>query len=280
MLTFFDHVTITVLDIAAAVSAYTRLLGAGPTWRGEHPELGTAAGLFGLANSLIEIVGPRDEAPEAEAFRTLLATRGEGLQAFAFGCDDAAATSAGFRTRGLRATPPQDGEARGTDGVTRTYRTVELSTRNTRGISVFAVERAKPEELRGPPQLDPSAMHALDHVAIRTADIDAARALYGEGMGVRLALESVVAGRRMLFFRIGAVTLEVVEDKSVGEQDAFYGLTYRVRDLEAAHARLASAGFALSELRQGMKPGTRVFTVRDGTCGVPTLILRDPTRDG
>lgn len=280
MLTFFDHVTIAVLDVASALAAYTRLLGAGPTWRGDHPELGTEAGLFGLANSLIEIVGPRDDAPEAEALRSLLATRGEGLQALAFGCDDAAATSAAFRTRGLRATPPQDGEARGSDGVTRTYRTVELSTRTTRGLSVFAVERAKPEELRGPAQSDPSAMHALDHVAIRTADIGAARALYGEGMGVRLALESVVAGRRMLFFRIGAVTLEVVEDTSVGEQDAFYGLTYRVRDLEAAHARLASAGFALSELRQGMKPGTRVFTVRDGTCGVPTLILRDPTRDG
>jgi hypothetical protein len=35
----------------------------------------------------------------------------------------------------------------------------------------------------------------------------------------------------------------------------------------------------VSEVRDGRKPGTRVFSVRDGTCGVPTLILRDPSRD-
>src|SRR5687768_10415950 len=113
MLTFFDHVTITVLNVDAALSAYTRLLGAQPTWRGDHPELGTSAGLFGLANSLIEIVGPHHDAPEAEALRILLRTRGEGLQALAFGCDDAFAASANFRSRGLRATQPQEGEAHG-----------------------------------------------------------------------------------------------------------------------------------------------------------------------
>ena len=40
---------------------------------------------------------------------------------------------------------------------------------------------------------------------------------------------------------------------------------------------LAGAGLDVSEVRAGMKPGTRVFTVRDGTCGVPTLMI-EPAR--
>jgi acetylornithine deacetylase/succinyl-diaminopimelate desuccinylase-like protein len=38
-------------------------------------------------------------------------------------------------------------------------------------------------------------------------------------------------------------------------------------------ARLAAAGFDVSEVRQGRKPGTKVFTVRDAPGGVPTLML-------
>jgi hypothetical protein len=33
-------------------------------------------------------------------------------------------------------------------------------------------------------------------------------------------------------------------------------------------------GFDVSEVREGRKPETRVFSVRDGTCGVPTLVLQ------
>jgi hypothetical protein len=65
----------------------------------------------------------------------------------------------------------------------------------------------------------------------------------------------------------------------VGAQDALYGLALRVRDLEAAHARLDAAGLLLNEPRTGNRPGTRVFSVKSGSCGVPVLILVDPSRD-
>ena len=43
------------------------------------------------------------------------------------------------------------------------------------------------------------------------------------------------------------------------------------------------AGVDVSEVRTGRKPGTRVMTVRSGTCGVPTLLVQPsagkPSRD-
>jgi hypothetical protein len=53
-----------------------------------------------------------------------------------------------------------------------------------------------------------------------------------------------------------------------------------VPDAEAARARLLAAGLDVSEVRAGRKPGTRVLTLRGGTCGVPTLLLeRGAARD-
>lgn len=278
MLTTFDHATVAVADLSAAQATYTRLLGRAPLFVGDHPELGTESAIFGLSNGAIELVAPRPQADEAAGLRALLETRGEGLSALAFGCDDAAAWSAALRARGIRATAPQLGEAMGRDGARRSYRTVELSPRATRELHLFAVERADHGALRLPRPDDPAAMDALDHVVVRTSDITAARALYGEALGLRLALEREVAGTLMLFFRIGGVTVEVIEDRGCGSSDVLHGLAYRVRDPDAAHARLAACGFEVSDLRAGRKPGTRVFSVRAGTCGVPTLVLHDPAR--
>jgi hypothetical protein len=46
-----------------------------------------------------------------------------------------------------------------------------------------------------------------------------------------------------------------------------------VPDAEAARERLAAAGFDVSEVRPGAKPGTRVCTVRREAWGVPTLLI-------
>ena len=278
MLTTFDHVTIAVNEVDAASGAYEQLLGSPPSWRGEHPDLGTAGALFALANAVVELVGPGADATAATCLREWLDARGEGLQALAFGTDDAARCAATLRERGIRATPPQPGEALGADGVRRRYQTVDLSPRAARGLSLLVVEREGPA-LSASREPAPASADALDHVVIRTSDAEAAIALYGRGLGLRLALDREVRGARMLFFRVGGVTIEVIVDPGAGLSDAFSGVAYRVRDLDAAHARAVAAGLSASEPRDGMKPATRVFTIRSGTCGVPTLVLRDPSRD-
>jgi len=282
MLTNLDHLTIAVRDVALATETYERLFGVPALWRGAHPEAGTEATLFSLRNGVIELLGPSSsatDATETEGFRSLLAERGEGLLTLSFGTADAAAATKQLRERGVRATPPQDGEAHGLGGGTRRYRLVELSSRSTRSLSISLVER--PESLLSDSKVErpPGALTALDHVVIRSADLDAARTLYGQALGVRLALDTTVVGTRMLFFRIGGVTLEVVEDPSLDAADLLHGLAYRVDDLPAAQRRLAASGFLVGDLREGRKPGTQVLTVRDGTHGVPTLVLRDPARD-
>jgi catechol 2,3-dioxygenase-like lactoylglutathione lyase family enzyme len=278
-LTGFDHVTIVAHEIDDAVRSYERLLGRPPGWRGGHPELGTEGALFGLSNGLIELVAPRASAHESDGLREHLRARGEGLQAMAFRAAGASSLREALRERGVPATDPQDGEARSEDGSVRRYRTVDLSPRATRGLTVLMVERPDGLDLRSHEGSRAGAFDALDHVVVRSADASAAAALYGQALGLRLALDRRIGDRRMLFFRLGGVTIEVVEDAACGPTDVFGGIAYRVADIDAANARLREEGFDVSPVRDGAKPGTRVCTVRDGACGVPTLVLRDPSRD-
>jgi hypothetical protein len=87
---------------------------------------------------------------------------------------------------------------------------------------------------------------------------------------------------RFLFFRTGGLTFEVInrlgEDHDPAAPDSIWGLTWTVDDLSAAHARLTEAGFNVSEQRTGRKPGSAVFTIRDGTLGVPTLFIAHSSR--
>src|SRR5690606_41396249 len=63
------------------------------------------------------------------------------------------------------------------------------------------------------------------------------------------------------------------------EPDGFGGLAWRVVDPDAARARLADAGFDVSEVRDGRKPGTKVFTVRSGVPGAPSLMIQQGAED-
>jgi hypothetical protein len=70
-------------------------------------------------------------------------------------------------------------------------------------------------------------------------------------------------------FEVGASLTAPVTD----EPDRWGGLAWRVTDPDAARARIAAAGFDVSEVRKGRKPGTRVFTVRSGPPGLPALFI-------
>jgi hypothetical protein len=67
-------------------------------------------------------------------------------------------------------------------------------------------------------------------------------------------------------------------DKADKAHDKLWGLSWRVADIDATRVRLLSAGIDVSEVRTGRKPGTRVLSVRSGTCGIPTLLVERTAR--
>jgi catechol 2,3-dioxygenase-like lactoylglutathione lyase family enzyme len=283
MLDSLDHAIILVRDLDAASRTYAALLGRSFSWRGEHPSLGTANVLYRLDNTYLELLSPLAEGGLAEGLRGRLEEKGEGLLGLALGTEDADRCRAELVERGMEPAAPQKGLGRERDsGAVREFRSVLLPRTETRGVLLFAIQHLSPPHLLPPAGLAApaaSAVTGVDHVVVRTADAEAAKRLYGDRLGIRLALDRTFEqwGARLLFFRVGGLTIEIAaslrKEVDPGTPDDLWGLAYRVPDADAARARLAEAGFDLSGIRRGRKPGTRVFTVRSETHGVATLCL-------
>lgn len=158
------------------------------------------------------------------------------------------------------------------------------------GLTVHTKSQSIPEDCRGldiqlADQAPVSIMRtdssepciqSVDHVVLRTADADDCIRLFRDDLGMRLALDQTVEewGGRMLFFREGAMTLEVIEnDSKRPSQDFFWGICYRCGDIESTRAALESRGVSVTEIREGRKPGTRVATIKSHVGGIPSLLL-------
>jgi catechol 2,3-dioxygenase-like lactoylglutathione lyase family enzyme len=289
MIACVDHVVVVVRNLAAATVTYEKLLGLRPSWRGAHLDFGTGNTLFRLANTYLELIAPDGEGLVADALRSYLDERGEGPLALAFGTADARAAATSLRERGIPA-PDPDSESgcEISSGNVRNWLRFSLPTAHTRGVPLMVVQHLSPPgvlppaEPTGPPE---SAVSAIDHVVIMTGSAEGVIQLYGNTLGLRLALDRTFPQRklRLVFFRVGGLTVEcaapLAGESTLGapapsaEADRFWGISYRVPDVDGARERVAVAGFDVSEVRTGMKPGTRVCTVRGGTHGVATLLL-------
>jgi catechol 2,3-dioxygenase-like lactoylglutathione lyase family enzyme len=290
MLRALDHVIVLVRDLDAASRSYAALLGRHPSWRGEHPEGGTANVLFRLENTYLELLSPRPGGGPASLLEARLKERGEGLMGLAFATEDAHRCQAEMRRRGLHPLDPRRGSGRNSDsGAVRQWENVVLPGEDSRGVLLFAIEHRSPPELLPVADLAApaaSAVTGLDHVVVRTADPEASKQLYGDQLGIRLALDRSFErwGMRLLFFRLGGLTIEVAaslgEEPRPGVPDDLWGIAYRVPDADASRTRLSGEGIDVSEVRPGRKPGTRVLTVRSHTCGVATLCIEvEPKKD-
>lgn len=131
---------------------------------------------------------------------------------------------------------------------------------------------------------DADGVRAIDHVVVHSPNLDRAIALWRDRAGLHLALDREFPSRglRMLFFRSAGVTLEFVGSLMPGSDpqgpDSFYGVAYRVGNLERCRDRLLHAQVHVSPIRNGNKSGTLVATVRGATEGVSTLLIEDPNR--
>ena len=279
MITGLDHVVILVRDIAAGEAAYKTLFARTPAWRNSGD--GADRVLFTLDNMTLELMAPSGEAGNAERIRAVMAEQGEGLASICFRTNDIAKMHRRLDRLTLRPEPIAEAESRDTtSGATLSWKRTRAATDTTRGVRLFFLELAKERPLSV--RTSPASVTAMDHVVVATADPERAAALYGARLGLDMALDrSHPDWGQLMFFRCGDLIVEVVHrpgKDTDAARDRLWGLSWRVADADATRARLASEGLDVSDVRTGRKPGTRVLTVRSGTCGIPTLLVERTAR--
>lgn len=262
-------------DFDGAIAAYSTLLGRRPDWT-SAPEDGAATALFVLDHTALEIMAPTGDGSTGDKLREMIASDGPGLKSIAFAVENMERWHTLLTRRGLK---PTDVATREVSG--RRWQSCRIPDESAAGIKTFFVE----EETRIQPKPVPDdCAHTLDHFVIATPNIERTLAHYGARLGLDLRLDRAHPewGTHFLFFKTGGLIFEIVnrlkEDTDPSRDDSIFGLTWTVKDIDAAHARLEKTGLNISEVRTGRKPGSQVFTIRDGTLGVPTLFISHAPR--
>jgi catechol 2,3-dioxygenase-like lactoylglutathione lyase family enzyme len=275
MIVGLDHVVVLTSDIDAASAAYQTLFARTPAW--QSSDHGADRVLFTLDNTTLELVAPNGEGADADRIRAVLAAQGEGLASICFRTSDIARTHRRLDRLTLKPEPIAEVESRDAiSGAVLSWKRTRAATEATRGVRLFFLERDTERPLSA--RTTGGSIAALDHVVVSTSDPERAAALYGARLGLDMALDrSHPDWGRLMFFRCGDLIVEVTHrpgKEGDASQDRLRGLCWRVADMDSTHSRLAQAGVDVSEVRNGRKPGTRVMTVRSGTCGVPTLLVQ------
>jgi catechol 2,3-dioxygenase-like lactoylglutathione lyase family enzyme len=279
VITGLDHVVLLVNDIEVGAATYELLLARAPAWRSRSD--GAETVLFTLDNMTLELMSPVGDGTAADRIRAVIAEQGEGLASICFRTSDIARMHRRLDRLVLKPEPIAEVESRDApSGATLSWKRIRAATGATRGVRMFFLELASER----PRSLATAAapITALDHVVVLTGDPERAAALYGARLGLDMALDrSHPDWGRLMFFRCGDLIVETVQRPGAitdPAHDRLYGLSWRVTEVDAARARLVSAGIEVSDVRIGRQPGTRVLTVRSGTCGIPTLLVERTPR--
>jgi len=269
-----DHIVVLLADLNAGAAAYETLLGRTPSWRNSGD--GADRVLFTLDNTTLELMSPSGSSVAADRIRTVIKIWGEGLASICFSTSDIAKMHRRLERVALKPDAIAEIDSRdAASGATLHWKRTRAATELTRGVRMFflelAGERPRSAATTGTPIL------GLDHVVVSTEDPERAATLYGARLGLDMALDRThQEWGQLMFFRCGDLIVEVVRRPVAGADqahDKLWGVTWRVGDIDATRQRLVAAGLEATEVRVGRKPGTRVMSLRSGTCGVHTLLL-------
>lgn len=251
MIVGLDHIALTVGDVWAAAADFERVLGrkSMPSLPGQPSDLARLS-FDNMALHLVPAAAMAGVAETASPARLV------------FAADDLDKAAHRLARRSLPGTLSQGAS-----------RILDLDVDVTHGVPISLAQ------FEGSAR---SGEHAdiagLDHVVIRSPDPERAVALYGGRLGLDLRLDRThpATGSRMLFFVCGGLVVEIVHDAKKGRgdgSDRFGGLAWRARDIDRAHARMTTEGIDVSEVRDGRRPGSQVFTIKSHVFGVPTLVI-------
>jgi catechol 2,3-dioxygenase-like lactoylglutathione lyase family enzyme/predicted enzyme related to lactoylglutathione lyase len=276
MITTLDHTNILVHDLDTGIAAYREVLAREPAFRVRTD--GIESAFFILDNATLRITAPNGEGTLGARVRAALAERGEGLSGLDFAVDDIEKSHRRLRRISLQ--PDQVADVTCSDlttGTTLSWRRSGLPAEQSHGMLISFSKLLS--EAQPSPATASATVRRMDLVVVATDEPERAMALYGARLALDLIFDRTDAKNksRLMQFTCGDMLIEVVHRPTEGEArkpDRLWGIAWSVDDADAARERLSRAGRNVSDVKAGAKPGTQVFTLRDGTCNVPTLFVQ------
>jgi hypothetical protein len=158
-----------------------------------------------------------------------------------------------------------------------------LESWSLRGVSGVPELDGLPTETSEEPPPGPAdhplGVTRIDHIVVVTAQLERTSDTFERGgLELRRLRDASEPGPplRQAFFRLAEVIVEVVENPEAEGPARFWGITFRVADLDRCAQLL---GPHLGEVRAAVQPGRRIATVRRAAgLRLPVALISEPGR--
>ena len=236
------------------------------------PELGFKSSVFEFLNSEVHLLSIIADAKNVYENSFDYEHKNESIFAICLGSNDFLNDYKKFSELGLNPSKINFGFYEDRDKVKQEIRFFSFPINKTCDLRIL-ISEASEIQIRDNGE---DVITKINQVVVYSSEMESLKELFESKLGVRLALDQEFdfgQGKiRMMFFRIGGVTIEIVEDTKI-DKNSYSGIGWHCDSISLNHKRLSKRGFNISPIRKGRKEGTLVSTIKDAPLSVPTIII-------
>jgi len=272
MLTRVQNIFLATKNIVETSQKFSIFFGGKPNFIGQSGNLGIDIISFGLHETNICLISPKSSGIWFEILNNFLKNKGEGIFGINFSSDDFDNDYNNFAKNDLKLSDKIESSFEGDNDNQIKFSFFNISDKAVESLNIFVSN-----EMDFQKNLENSYNNVskVNQLVIQTETPDSIKDIFERKLGIRLALDKTFkewAGR-MLFFRLGGVTLEVIEGKDIKQNSKYFGIGWHAENYNKCYNDLVNDGFSLSEIRKGRKEGTLVSTIKEPILNIPTILI-------
>tara|TARA_B100000212_G_scaffold88847_1_gene65100 strand:+ start:628 stop:1458 length:831 start_codon:yes stop_codon:yes gene_type:complete len=243
-----------------------------PNFIGQSRKLGIDIISFGLNKTNICLISPKNSGIWSEKLNNFLKNKGEGIFGINFFSNDFNNDYNNFVKNHLKVSGKIESSFEGNNDIEIKFSFFNILDKNIESLNILVSSKIDFQDNKSSLKNNVSKVNQL---VIQTEDPDTIKEIFEGKLSIRLALDKTFkkwAGR-MLFFRLGGVTLEVIEGKDIKQNSEYFGIGWHADNYNKCYDDLINDGFRLSEIRAGRKEGTLVSTLKEPILNIPTILI-------
>ena len=243
-----------------------------PNFIGQSRKLGIDIISFGLNKTNICLISPKNSGIWSEKLNNFLKNKGEGIFGINFFSNDFNNDYNNFVKNHLKLSGKIESSFEGNNDIEIKFSFFNILEKTIESLNILVSSKIDFQDNKSSLKNNVSKVNQL---VIQTEDPDTIKEIFEGKLSIRLALDKTFkkwAGR-MLFFRLGGVTLEVIEGKDIKQNSEYFGIGWHADNYNKCYDDLINDGFRLSEIRAGRKEGTLVSTLKEPILNIPTILI-------
>ena len=272
MLTRVQNIFLATKNIMETSQKFSIFFGRKPNFIGQSSNLGIDIIIFGLHETNICLISPKSPGIWFEALNNFLKIKGEGIFGINFSSDDFDDDYNNFAENDLKLSNKIESCFEGNNEKQIKFSFFNILDKTIEGLNILVSHQM---DFQNNIENSNNNVNKVNQLVIQTKAPDFIKDIFERKLGIRLALDKTFnewAGR-MLFFRLGGVTLEVIEGKDIEQNTKYFGIGWHAENYNKCYNKLIDDGFSLSEIRKGRKEGTLVSTMKEPILNIPTILI-------